>query len=272
MPELPEVETVRRTLLPLIDGKTMESVLFLWEGVVANTSLAEMRTHLVGGRICGITRRGKYLALIIAERGYLVVHLRMTGRLMVRTSADPYERHLRALVQLSGESSLRFADQRKFGRFYWAEDDTALANIARVGPEPLADDFTAATLAAITARSNTNIKAVLLNQARLAGLGNIYADESLFRASIAPHRRASSLSELEVERLWQAIRAALTAALEKGGTTFRDYVDGSGRQGENQHYLLVYGKGGQPCPLCGCELLKERVAGRGTVYCPACQK
>jgi formamidopyrimidine-DNA glycosylase len=176
------------------------------------------------------------------------------------------------LITLDDNLELHFVDQRKFGKFYWAADEAEYARIAHVGPEPLADDFTPELLTIALAKSKTKIKARLLDQERIAGLGNIYVDESLFRAGIHPEREAGSLTKPEVERLWNGIRAALQAGLDNGGTTLRDYVDGTGRQGENQNYLLVYGKAGEPCPGCGGALVRTKVGGRGTVFCPVCQQ
>lgn len=273
MPELPEVETVRRTLLPVICGRVVCEVHFFWERVAANTPAALLREHLVGGCLTDINRRGKYLIFTVADRGFLVVHLRMTGRLMALPTNTTYEdKHLRALLALSGGISLRFVDQRKFGRFYWAENEDALTSIVKVGQEPLADGFTPKTLADTIGRSSVPIKALLLDQRRIAGLGNIYADESLFCAGILPQRPANSLTASEISCLCQAIRSTLTDALQNHGTTFRDYVDGRGEPGENQHHLLVYGRAGQPCKKCGNTLLKMRLAGRGTVYCAHCQQ
>lgn len=271
MPELPEVETVRRTLLPHILGRTICSLLVLREGSVAGIAPAALEAKVVGGLFCRAVRRGKYLGLILQGRGYLVLHLRMTGRLVVRPASEPHEKHLCLALGLDDGQELRFVDQRRFGKVYWADSQQGFAAVAKVGVEPLSAEFTPDVLARCLRGSRMRLKAALLDQGRLAGLGNIYADESLFRAGIHPERPAGSLTEIEVERLWRGIREALTAALENGGTTLRDYVDGDGRPGSNQYHLLVYGKAGKPCPKCGSPLMRLRVAGRGTVYCPGCQ-
>lgn len=272
MPELPEVETVRRTLAPYVTGRTITAVTVLWEGALVGMSTTELQAHLVGARICSTARRGKYLGLVLEDRGFLVVHLRMTGRLMIRQPDAPKETHLRWWLTLDDASELHFVDQRKFGKVYWANNAAEYAAIAHVGPEPLSDEFTPATLAATLTGSKSNIKACLLDQERVAGLGNIYADESLFRARIHPARTAGSLSGSEIALLWSSIRAALQSGIDHGGTTLRDYVDGNGRQGDNQNFLLVYGKAGEPCPNCGTVLVRTKIAGRGTVFCPECQK
>ncbi len=192
MPELPEVETVRRTLMPLVVGRTIRGVLFLWEGLVANVSLPELRAHLVDGSITDISRRGKYLVVHIGGRGYLVVHLRMTGRLLVAPLAAPYERHLRGLIDLGHDESLRFADQRKFGRFYWADDETGLAAIIRVGIEPLAPDFTPEALASMTANGKAAIKAGdPLTGDEIQSL--LAQREQVERSSNCPHGRPTTL-------------------------------------------------------------------------------
>lgn len=272
MPELPEVEMVRRTIAPHITGRVVEAVQVLWPGSLANMTPELLHTRLVGARFGAAYRRGKYLGLALGSGAYLVIHLRMTGRLTACPIDSTQERHLRVLIVLDNGTALHFVDQRKFGRIYWAADADEFGQIAHVGPEPLSDEFTPEVLAAALVGSKMKVKACLLDQNRIAGLGNIYADESLFRAGIHPERSASSLNEDEVKRLWQAIRASLQHAIEHGGTTLRDYVNGDGHSGDNQHFLLVYGRAGSNCPNCSSILARIKVAGRGTVFCPRCQK
>jgi len=279
MPELPEVETIRRTLKAQILNASITGVEVLWPKSLANITAGELAAVVEGQKVSELCRRGKYLILDIAGSGFLVVHLRMTGRLVVchrpRPDDHPVDVHTRVIFHLSGPDSesreLHFIDQRKFGRLWWARDEEQLASIVDLGPEPLSDDFTAAYLQEVLSKGRRNIKAILLDQSKIAGLGNIYADESLYLAGIHPARSGSELTEEETGRLWHSIRSALEKAIENGGTTFRDYADGEGRSGRNQDFLQVYGRGGQPCYKCGSRLERIRVAGRGTVFCPRCQ-
>jgi formamidopyrimidine-DNA glycosylase len=272
LPELPEVEMVRRTIAPHIAGRVVKATQVLWPGTLAQMTPELFDERLVGACFCTVVRRGKYLGLALENGAYLVIHLRMTGRLLARPLESAHESHLRVLLLLDDNTTLRFVDQRKFGRIYWEANMDEYMRIAHVGPEPLTDEFTTEVLATALAGSKMKVKARLLDQNRIAGLGNIYADESLFRAGIHPERLAGSLNEEEVTRLRQAIRTSLLCAIEHGGTTLRDYVNGDGRSGDNQNYLLVYGRAGSSCPNCAGTLERIKVAGRGTVFCPRCQK
>jgi formamidopyrimidine-DNA glycosylase len=263
---------VKRTITPHITGATVVEAQVLWPGSLVNMTPALLRDRLVGARFITAHRRGKYLGLALAGDAYLVVHLRMTGRLTARPLKSTQERHLRMLITMDNGIALHFVDQRKFGRIYWAADRDEFLRIAQVGPEPLADEFTPQALAAALGGTKMKVKSCLLDQRRIAGIGNIYADESLFRAGIHPERSAGSLNEGEIFRLWQAIRTSLANAIEHGGTTVRDYVDGDGSSGDNQRFLLVYGRAGSSCTNCTGILQRIKVAGRGTVFCPRCQK
>ncbi|MGI6611528.1 MAG: bifunctional DNA-formamidopyrimidine glycosylase/DNA-(apurinic or apyrimidinic site) lyase [Limnochordia bacterium] len=271
MPELPEVECVRLTLLPHLLNRSVTSVEVFWEKTLAGIAPVDLRSHLVSARFTGAARRGKFLGLQLDETSYLVVHLRMTGRLSVHPVQMPRDGHLRLAIGLDNAHELRFVDQRKFGRVFWAQDEAQWVSIADVGIEPLSPGFTPEALATILQGRKMQIKAALLDQRRIAGLGNIYCDESLFRASLHPQRSCGELNSSEVERLWLAIQSSLMTALENGGTTLRDFMDGDGQPGANQHHLLVYGRAGEPCLRCGSVLERLKVAGRGTTFCPHCQ-
>jgi len=278
VPELPEVETIRRDLLPLLKGRAFTHVwvspdaLRLVQAVPAGRqapSPADFARLLPGKRVEDISRRGKFLVFHLSGGLYLVVHLRMTGALLHRPPGAPPDRYVRAVLSLDDGSELRFSDLRKFGAF-WLVPDTSLV-LNRLGPEPLEGGMTPSLLRELTARRRAPIKSLLLDQRALAGLGNIYADEALFAAGLHPQRPASSLSDAEVERLHRAIRRVLTAALEDRGASFSDYVDASGREGRHQFRVQVFRRTGQPCYVCGREIARVKVAGRSSHFCPKCQ-
>jgi len=272
MPELPEVETIRRDLEPLIRGRTFAAA---WVSenaprLVQLLTPGEFCRQLPGRRIEGLSRRGKYLILNL-DRGLIwVVHLRMTGRFQHERIACPETPYLRARFELDDGSSLCFLDLRKFGMM-WLVDDWALVN-PRLGPEPLEDGFGVVAFRAALKRRSAPIKTVLLDQSVLAGVGNIYADEALFVAGVNPKRAASSLTKPAVQRLHASIREVLTNALGDRGSSFRDYVDASGRQGGHQLNVKVFRRTGEPCYRCGSEVRRIKLGGRSTHYCPRCQR
>jgi len=230
-------------------------------------------SRLVGRRIVGVRRRGKYLLFDLDDGAHLLVHLRMTGRLVVAGRDDPPLRFEHLALLLDDGRDLRFCDQRKFGRVLHLLPADARALDRRIGPEPLAPAFTAARLAAALRRRRGKLKAALLDQGLVAGLGNIYVDEALFRARLHPERRPDSLHPDEVARLHRAIRAVLREGIANRGTTFASFRDGYGAAGDNQANLRVYGRGrrGEPCPRCGRPLSVAVVAGRSSHFCGHCQ-
>ena len=274
MPELPEVETVRRQLDDRVTGRRVDAVEVLDEKFSSPASPQELAEQVVGRRIERIGRRGKYLLFALDSGDDLVLHLRMTGRLhWTPGPPDPTERFVRAVVGLDDGSTLAFSDMRRFGRgwvvpgtpdpeAYWA---------GRVGVEPLEPMFTPALLGDLLRRRRGPIKAVLLNQALVAGLGNIYADEALFAAGIHPERPALSLDVAEVDRLHAAIVDRLRLAVESGGSSIDSYRDSLGQYGTMQDRLMVHLHRGDPCRRCGDTVVKTRVAQRGTYWCPTCQ-
>ncbi len=273
MPELPEVETIRRDLVPALVGRRIVGLELRWPRTLDRPpTRAEAEALLVGQRIVGLRRRGKYLLIDLRSGAILVIHLRMSGRLGSVAADSPEPAHLRACLLLDDGTELRFVDMRKFGRLYVLAGASELAEVlVNVGPEPLDDRLTLAAFRERLAQRRTRLKALLLDQRFLAGLGNIYVDEALFRAGLHPLRSAGELTEREVARLYEACRGALTVAINNGGTTFRSYRDGWGRRGRHKELLLVYDREGQPCYVCGGEIEKLRVAGRGTHLCAVCQ-
>lgn len=271
MPELPEVETVRRTIAPRLSGKRVQEVEILFPGVVEGAAPEAFAERVMGRRFGPGERHGKYLLFGLDSGEWLVVHLRMTGRLFVGDWEAPRDPYARLRIWLDGDEALTFADVRKFGRVSLSAGRRALSSRASLGPDAL-EELDEATLEKILQSSQARVKSLLLDQRRLAGLGNIYTDEALHAAGIDPRRPASSLSKDEAKRLFAAVRETLLAGIRHGGTSIRDFVNGEGIQGRHQDYLNVYGREGRPCRRCGGAVMKERIAGRGTHFCPRCQQ
>lgn len=271
MPELPEVETTRRDLEARLRGRTIVAVCFDSTGVTPARGLGpvEMADALRGRRFAGLTRRGKYLIAHFAGGDALVLHRRMTGNLVLRRATDPPEPFTRAVISLDDGGELRWTDQRRFGT--WELTDDPIRALPEIGPEPLEDGWLPEHLARSLANRTAPVKAMLLDQRRVAGLGNIYADESLHLAGIHPERPAGSLSAAEVERLYRAVRQVLALAIELQGSSASHYVGGLGQRGSMQDRWRAYQRTGEPCPTCGTPIARTRVAGRGTHYCPQCQ-
>jgi formamidopyrimidine-DNA glycosylase len=267
MPELPEVETIRAQLAPRLEGRELVRVEILDPRLTRPHDLFEVAEELEGDRVVEVGRRGKYLLLRLASGRGLLVHLRMTGSFGFAPSS-----HERAVVELDDGSLLVYRDVRRFGTWLVLEDaelDPYLAE--KNGPEPLGPRFTTAWLAAQLARRRAPLKAVLLDQRVVAGLGNIYADEALWRARLSPLRPASSVTAEESRRLQRAIRATLRTGIARQGSTLTDYRTPEGSAGAMQEEFRVYGRDGLPCPRCRTPIAKTRVGGRGTWYCPRCQ-
>jgi formamidopyrimidine-DNA glycosylase len=271
MPELPEVETVAQGLRASLIGRTIVDLEVHWTRSIIPPNPTAFARRLSGQAVTDVGRRGKWVVIALSGGDTLLIHLRMTGQLMLDSGERPDDRHVRVLFCLDDGRQLRFSDTRKFGRL-WLVDNPADV-LGKLGPEPLGDGFTAARLREMLSRRRGHIKPLLLNQHFLAGLGNIYADEALWRACIHPLRRADGLSSAEVQRLHQAIQSVLRAAIASGGTTLPDgsYQQADGRSGEFAGQLAVYGRLGQPCPRCGMTIERIKVSQRGTHFCPRCQ-
>jgi len=270
VPELPEVESVRQRLAPALEGRTLARVQIADTRLTRPFDPALVAAELTGERVSEVDRRGKYLILRFDTGRALLVHLRMTGSFLLDSAAE--DAHRRALVELDDGSALAYRDVRRFGTWLLLEPDEVQAYVdARVGREPLADAYRAKHLAESLAGRRAPVKAALLDQRTVAGVGNIYADEALWRARIHPLTPAQALDADEVAALYRAVRAALRAGIRRQGSTLRDYRLPDGAEGGAQHEFKVYGRGGEPCDRCGTPIDKIRVAGRGTWYCPSCQ-
>ena len=272
MPELPEVETIRRDLEPLIVGRSITSA---WVSenaprLVQLLAPAEFERLLPGHVIEGVSRRGKYLVFDLDRGMKWVVHLRMTGRLLHREGECEADAYLRAKFSLSDGAWLCFNDVRKFGMM-WLVDDWSLVH-AGLGPEPLEDGFEVAAFASLLKRRGAPIKSVLLDQTVVAGVGNIYADEALFLSGLDPRKPAKSISRPKAVRLHAAIIETLNEALGDRGSSFRDYVDGKGNEGKHHLKVKVYQRTDQPCHVCGASIRRVVIGGRSTHYCPKCQR
>ena len=268
MPELPEVETVRAQLAPRLEGRRLDRVEILDPRLTRPDDLFEVAEELEGDRVAAVERRGKYLVLRLESGLVLLVHLRMTGSFGFAPAS-----HERAVLELDDGTRVTYRDVRRFGTWLVLEDAQVGAYLAgKNGPEPLGPHFTAGWLESRLATRRAALKAVLLDQRVVAGLGNIYADEALWRARLSPLRPAHGLSRDEVRRLHRAIRAALRRGVERQGSTLRDYTTPQGASGSMQDEFGVYGREGEPCERCGTPIAKTRVGGRGTWYCPRCQR
>jgi formamidopyrimidine-DNA glycosylase len=273
MPELPEVETVRAKLAPALVGRRLVRVEIADERLTRPFDPAPVADSLVGERVEAVDRRGKYLIVRFESGRVLLIHLRMTGNLFHLPDGvagdDPYRR---AVVRLDDGSDVAYRDVRRFGTWLVLEPGELESYLeARIGDEPLEAGFTPRALARRLAGRRAPIKAALLDQRAAAGLGNIYADEALWRARIHPLRPAGTLTPAEVRRLHKGIRAALELGLARQGSTLRDYRMPDGSSGAMQDEFRVYGRGGEPCERCGTPIEKIRAGGRGTSYCPGCQ-
>ncbi|HEX8995260.1 MAG TPA: bifunctional DNA-formamidopyrimidine glycosylase/DNA-(apurinic or apyrimidinic site) lyase [Ktedonobacterales bacterium] len=271
MPELPEVEYVARQLRETLLGRRIVAVDVRWERSIQGMAPEEFVAEARDRTVREVGRRAKYLLLTLDDGRLLIIHRRMSGNLLLWNQSEPEPLYARVIFTLDDGRRLVYTDPRKFGRIALATLDTLPAAFASLGPEPLEADFTPETLAARLAGQARAIKATLLDQTVVAGLGNIYADESLFRAGIHPLRPASSLTAEEVTRLHAGIQGALTTGIAHGGTTFGRHRDIYNEAGVNLEHVEVYRRAGQPCLRCGAPIERIVVAQRGTHFCPQCQ-
>lgn len=291
MPELPEVETVRRGLASLIIGKTVASVTHDWPKSFPNAS-SDVKSFLIGSSISSVHRRAKVLLIELSSKYTLLIHLKMTGQLVYEKKGNDDDtrfgaghpsdslvgelpdKSTRVVISFSDGSNLYFNDQRKFGwiRLVPSIEVPNIDFMKKVGPEPLDADFTASHFAErFTRRKKLNIKAALLDQTVVAGVGNIYADESLWAAKIHPKTLVNDLGAADFKNLYEALRKVMNLSIEKGGSSNHTYVNAEGKKGSYMNFANVFRREGQPCPRCAETIEKIRVAGRGTHICPHCQ-
>lgn len=277
MPELPEVETVKRSLENKVKGKKVGEMEFLVPGIIKRPSPEEFASSFQGETFQGMDRRGKYLLFYLDSGKILVVHLRMTGQLIYCSPDTPQEKHLCLVFVLEDKATgeinhLRYLDIRRFGCFYLLNPGESLPGVVKLGPEPLGEEFTLEYLKRALGNKKGKVKALLLDQELIAGIGNIYADEVLFRAGIFPEKSGMDLTEEEFSKLHQVIPQVLEESIQKRGTTISDYLDSEGKKGDFQNYLQIYGRPGEACLKCGSLIQKIKVGGRSTCFCPHCQK
>lgn len=288
MPELPEVETIRTGLARLLPGRRVRGVDFDWPKAFPNAG-TDVSKFLAGAEITAVKRRAKVLIIELSSRYSLVIHLKMTGQLVFRGQSERFgaghpnaslvgdlpDKSTRVTLTFQDGSRLFFNDQRKFGwmRLLPTVEVMNLDFFKKIGPEPLSADFDAQILQArAERRRKSNIKSVLLDQTVLAGVGNIYADEALWGAKIHPATLVKDLTAADFKRLYKELVYILRLSIEKGGSTDKNYVDATGKKGSYLQFARVFRREGQACPRCGTTIIKTRVAGRGTHFCPHCQK
>lgn len=274
MPELPEIEAVKRVLEPQIQGLVIENIIIRRPEITACPTADEFCSRLLGQVISHMERRGKYLTIRTVNEDRVILHLRMTGRLLLMDADAPEEKHTHLIFQLEGGKELRFCDTRRFGRFWLfsKEENDTYSGIGKLGKEPFDPGFSAEYLKDHLGKRKKAIKNCLLEQSVIAGIGNIYSDEILFRAKIHPARPANCLTEKEWERLALVIPECLSYFIEKNTMTPKEYLESKGQDYRNTPYLQVYGHEGEPCPICGKPLCRMVISGRSSVYCSSCQK
>lgn len=273
MPELPEVETIRRSLEPKIIGLRIQEVAVFNEKTIKSPSPHLFTASLQGEEITGLDRWGKYLIIEIGSSLVLVVHLRMTGRLILADPGVSVSKYTRVVFYFDQEKELHFHDVRKFGTMHLVKrqhlDDFPPFRV--LGCDALDPRLTLSVFMDRIEGRSGQLKGLLLNQSFVAGIGNIYANEILWKAGIRPQRRADSLSIREQEQLYQGMRDVIQLAIKHHGTSLRDYVDGDGNRGQFQNMLSVHGREGEPCPSCGNSIIRIKQGGRSTYFCPSCQ-
>ena len=267
MPELPEVETIKNELAPWVVGQSFTQVTILDTELVCGGSAEEVRRGLIGQKVESLGRRGKYLIFHLSNGRSLIIHLRMTGSLLL--NPKEVERYARAVFHLSNGHRLVFRDRRRLG-LIWLVDDADTV-VGKLGPEPLDENFTPGILGQRLSRRRIPVKAALLDQGIVAGIGNMYADEALFAARIHPLRKADALSPAEVRALHNCIRRVLEAAISSKGASVDTYVRPEGELGTADFDFKVAHRGGEPCPICGSTIERLPVQSRGTCFCPRCQ-
>ena len=270
MPELPEVETTRRGIAPHLEGQRVSRVL-VRERRLRWPIPEDLDVRLSGQRIEAVERRAKYL-LIKAESGTLIGHLGMSGNLRLVPVGTPAAKHEHVDIELESGLALRYTDPRRFGALLWSDDPLNHELLLKLGPEPLTDLFDGERLYQLSRGRSMAVKPFIMDNAVVVGVGNIYATEALFAAGIDPRRAAGSISRARYMALALEIKRILAHAIERGGTTLRDFIGGDGQPGYFQQELFAYGRGGQFCKVCGSTLREVKLGQRASVYCPRCQR
>ncbi len=274
MPELPEVETIKRVIEPQIKGLKIDEIIINQPKIIEHPSAEEFYSSAIGQTVCGMERHGKFLCVCLSNGSRIVLHLRMTGCLLLTSKEQPTEKHTHIVFGLNNETELRFSDTRRFGRFWLIkenEEDT-YSGLGKLGIEPFDKSLTAAYLCEHFGKRKKTVKECLLEQSVVCGIGNIYSDEILFSAGVNPNRPASSISQGEWEILAVIIPERLNYYIEKNHISPEEYLQSKGQDYRNTPFLQVYGHAGEPCPKCGDTLCKSVIGGRSSVYCPNCQK
>jgi len=274
MPEMPEVEAVRRVLEPQLARRKILFVAIAQPQVVAYPSAGEFATAIEGREVEALGRRGKFLTVALGDGATIVLHLRMTGHLLVVAADFPVQKHTHLVMHLSDGMEVRYIDPRRFGRFWYLApgEEDAVTGIAKLGPEPLSTAFTGNYLKEKLGARGKTVKEMLHDQSVVAGIGNIYSDEILFRARIRPDTRCKDLSTRMWNRLACEARAAIEASVAVNAMTPEEYLEGMGEVFHNMKYVKVYGRAGKPCLRCGRTIRRAEIGGRGTYYCPNCQR
>lgn len=274
MPELPEVETIKRIIEPQIQGLVIEQVTLNRPEVVAHPAADEFCRRLTGQTVSHMTRQGKFLMIHLSSNDRMILHLRMTGCLLLTPHDYPPEKHTHIIFSLNNGAELRFSDTRRFGRFWLLqeEENDIYSGVEKLGADPLGTELTAEYLHAHLGKRHKAVKECLLEQNIIAGIGNIYSDEILFCAGIYPARAADTLDDKDWERLAATIPERLRFFIEKNKITAEEYLETKGQDYRNTPFLQVYGHAGKLCPKCGETLCRMVISGRGSVFCPACQK
>lgn len=273
MPELPEVETIRKTLEKLVLKKKINDITIHWPNIIQEPDdVDHFKQLLIGETIQKMERRGKFLLFYLNDY-VLVSHLRMEGKYRVVPAEEVLTKHTHVIFHFSDGTDMRYNDVRKFGTMHLFPigEEFTQQPLYHLGPDPFESTYTLDYVASKLAKTTRYIKAALLDQTIIAGLGNIYVDETLFLSQIHPEKRANTLSEAEIKTIWANAKTVLSKAVEQGGTTIRSYVDGEGEMGMFQQELFVYGQEENPCKQCGEVIEKLKVARRGTHICPSCQ-
>ena len=276
MPELPEVETVIKGLRPLITDKIVTEVEIREENMIAypEADISAFKNSLVGSKIEAVNRRGKYIIIELNTDKNMVIHLRMTGKLLVKEVKEFRDKHTHVIFSLNDGQEIRFNNIRKFGRVYLIDKNhpEQAGGLADLGPEPLSDKLTLEDFKKLFENRRALMKSLLLNQHFIAGIGNIYADEILFRSKVRPDRTADTLTETEKEAIYHNMRDILEKGIIYGGTSFSDYVNAFGEKGSFQEELRVHQREGEKCYNCESIVEKIKISGRSTYFCPQCQK